>query len=114
MYVRAGSMRPGMHSAGKFYTPAPLAGEVVRRTLEPLGGRRDLLILDPACGDGVFLREACRYVDPRCLVGMDVDAAAVTRARRELPGADLQVGDALRHDWRERFDAVRSEETSAE
>jgi len=106
MYVRAGSMRPGMHSAGKVYTPAPLASEVVRRTLEPLAGRRDLRILDPACGDGVFLREACRYVDPRCLVGMDIDAAAVARARRELPGADLRVGDALRHGWRERFDAV--------
>ncbi|MHC5051135.1 MAG: Eco57I restriction-modification methylase domain-containing protein, partial [Planctomycetota bacterium] len=90
----------------KVYTPAPLAAEVVRRTLAPLAGRAGLRILDPACGDGVFLREACRHVDPRCIVGMDIDAAAVARARRELPGADLRVGDALRHDWRERFDAV--------
>jgi SAM-dependent methyltransferase len=95
-----------MRSPGKVYTPAPLAREVVRRTLEPLAGRRNLRILDPACGDGVFLREAGRYVDPHCLVGMDIDAAAVARARRELPGADLRVGDALRHGWRERFDAV--------
>jgi len=99
-------MGPRMRLAGKVYTPAPLAREVVRRTLEPLAGRRDLRILDPACGEGVFLREACRYVDPRCVVGMDIDAAAVARARRELPGVDLRVGDALRHDWRERFDAV--------
>jgi hypothetical protein len=95
-----------MRSAGKVYTPAPLAREVVRRTLEPLANRRNPRILDPACGDGVFLREASRYVDPDCLVGMDIDAAAVARARRALPGADLRVGDALRHGWRERFDAV--------
>ena len=99
-------MRPVIRSACKVYTPAPLAGEVVRRTLAPLAGRRDLRILDPACGDGVFLREACRYVDPQCVVGMDIDAAAVARARQALPGADLRVGDALRHDWQERFDAV--------
>jgi hypothetical protein len=91
---------------GQVYTPAPLAAEVVRRTLEPLAGRRDLRILDPSCGDGVFLREACRYVGPECVVGMDIDAAAVARARRGLPGADLRVGDALRHDWQEHFDAV--------
>ncbi len=95
-----------LRAAGQVYTPAPLAARVVRRTLAPLAGRRDLRILDPACGDGVFLREACRYVDPRCVVGMDIDAAALARARRALPGADLRVGDALRHDWKERFDVV--------
>lgn len=99
-------MRPMPPAAGQVYTPVPLAARVVRRALAPLAGRTDLRILDPACGDGVFLREACRYVDPRGVVGMDIDGAAVARARRTLPGVELRVGDALRHDWRERFDVV--------
>jgi len=90
---------------GRHYTPAPLAAEVVRRTLGPLRGRSSLRILDPACGEGVFLHEARRFLGPgHELVGVDVDPAALSRAG---PGLSLREGDALRLDWGgERFDAV--------
>jgi hypothetical protein len=95
---------------GRYYTPAPLADEVVRRTLGPLRGRSELSILDPACGEGVFLVQARRFLAGRReirLVGVDSDASAVQRAEKALPGADLRCGDALRMDWgTERFDAV--------
>jgi N-6 DNA Methylase len=66
-------VRPGAHSArrkqtGTFYTPQPLAGFVVRRTLAPLvaGATSDailsLRIVDPAMGSGAFLVAACRYL----------------------------------------------------
>ncbi|MHC4547754.1 MAG: N-6 DNA methylase [Planctomycetota bacterium] len=107
-------MRSVIRRPGQVYTPAPLARRVVRRVLEPLvrGKSRAeisaLRICDPACGEGIFLLEASRYLGgaQECLVGADVDAAAVARARRALPGADLRVADALRCDWPGRFDAV--------
>lgn len=90
---------------GRHYTPAPLAREVVRRTLAPLSGRGPLRILDPACGEGVFLEEALRLLGPgHELVGVDLDGAALERAN---PLFDLRHDDALRMDWGgERFDAV--------
>ena len=105
---------------GRFYTPPALAAELVRRVLQPPGDR--LRILDPACGGGVFLVEACRFLAgrgwsareaaERCLVGVDVDPeglASAARAVREFAGVepDLRLGDALRRDWgSERFDTV--------
>lgn len=90
---------------GRHYTPAPLAAEVARRTLAPLRGRRNLRILDPACGEGAFLHAARRYLGPgHELVGVDIDPAALSRAG---PGFTLHEGDALRFDWGDRrFDAV--------
>jgi hypothetical protein len=91
-----------------------LAARVVERALGPLPGAPR--ICDPACGDGVFLVAARRFLvergmapgdAERCLFGVDVDAEAVERARRELPGAELLVADALAMDWGgRRFDAV--------
>jgi hypothetical protein len=95
---------------GRYYTPAPLAAEVVRWTLGPLLGHSELNILDPACGEGVFLSDAQRFLAGRSgvhLVGVDRDASALQRAQKVLPAADLRCGDALRMDWgEERFDAV--------
>ncbi len=87
---------------------------MARVALAPLRGRRDLRICDPACGDGAFLRAAVTVLAEwmpvadarRCLVGVDIDAAAIARA--DLPGATLVVGDALALDWSAlgAFDAV--------
>jgi hypothetical protein len=99
---------------GRIYTPPALAARVVERALGPLKGAPR--ICDPACGDGAFLVEARRFLvtrgmapleAERCLFGVDVDPDAVARARRELPGAEILVGDALAMDWgARRFDAV--------
>jgi len=99
---------------GRVYTPAPLAFRVVGRALESFAGSPR--ICDPACGDGAFLVAARRFLvergmdaadAERCLFGVDVDADAVARARKELPGAEIVLGDALAMDWgARRFDAV--------
>lgn len=99
---------------GRVYTPPALAARLVRRALEALPGAPR--ICDPACGEGAFLVEAKRALverglspldAERCLFGVDVDAEAVTRARRALPGAEIACADALAMDWgARRFDAV--------
>jgi hypothetical protein len=99
---------------GVVYTPAAIAEPMVRIALAPLRGRRDLRICDPACGDGAFLRAAVTVLAEwmpvadarRCLVGVDIDTAAL--ARVALPGATLVAGDALALDWSAlgSFDAV--------
>ncbi len=103
-----------MSALGVVYTPREVAEPMVRVALAPLRGRRDLRICDPACGDGAFLRAAVAVLAEwmpvadaqRCLVGVDIDAAAI--ARVDLPGATLVVGDALALDWSAlgSFDAV--------
>ena len=90
---------------GVVYTPAAITEPMVRTALKPLRGRRDLRICDPACGDGAFLRAAVTVLAEwmpvadarRCLVGVDLDAAAL--AKVDLPGATLVAGDALALDW---------------
>jgi len=108
-----------IRAPGTVYTPAPLAAEVVRATLAPLVEGRPraevcaLRVCDPACGEGVFLVEACRYlaehagspelVARRCLLGVDRDGAALARAAaavRGFAGAEPELvrADALRTD----------------
>lgn len=97
---------------GRHYTPVPLAAAVVRRTLAPLVAKhrrgRPLRVLDPACGDGVFLREVARFLGTdEGIVGVDLDGAALERAREAGLSGELVRADALRHDWAgARFDAV--------
>jgi len=100
-------IRADLRRHGRFYTPERLAREVVARTLAPLtGGRGRIRVCDPACGDGVFLREAARFAPGRVeLCGVDTDDGALRRVG--LPGAELHCADALRMDWGGRtFDAV--------
>lgn len=78
----------------------------MRRTLRPLLARparsstSPLRILDPAVGDGVFLREATGLLsdksDVASLCGIDIDASAIAASRRNLgPLPVLIQGDAL-------------------
>ncbi|MGI9644563.1 MAG: N-6 DNA methylase, partial [Ilumatobacteraceae bacterium] len=100
---------------GAWYTPPDLVdlivGEVVAPSFVRSVGDRPLRVLDPACGDGRFLRAVAERVsslgaDCR-LVGVDVDRAAADRARREVDDAHVVVADALSRDWDgERFDLV--------
>lgn len=54
------------HRLGIWYTPKPIADFIVRSTLGNLLGdeeqMRRLVILDPACGDGVFLVTAAEFL----------------------------------------------------
>lgn len=73
---------------GAWYTPPDLVDAVVREAVFP--GAES--VLDPACGDGRFLRATGL---PRQR-GIDID-----------PATAFEHGDALQHDWGdERFDVV--------
>jgi hypothetical protein len=98
-------------AAGQFYTPRPVVQYIVQQTFDRLffdcrtGG--ELRILEPACGEGIFLVEAYRYLRGLSpdddglperilrhgLYGVDRDEQAVRQARRTL--AALAGGDAL-------------------
>ncbi len=100
---------------GAWYTPADLVqqivGEVVTRPFLARVGERPVRVLDPACGDGRFLRA----VDERLgslgargeLVGVAVAAGAAAAAARRVPSAQVHRADALRRRWgSDRFDLV--------
>lgn len=92
-------------AAGQFYTPRPVVQYIVHQAFDRLccQGRAgdDLRILEPACGEGVFLVEAYRYLRSlapgdehlpgrllrHALYGVDRDPSAVMQARRTLVAA---------------------------
>jgi 23S rRNA G2445 N2-methylase RlmL len=57
-------------------------------------GTADGLLLDPCCGSGTILAEARSA--GWTVRGTDIDAAAVATARHNVPGADVERGDARR------------------
>ncbi len=86
---------------GQVFTPAPLARLVCHLTLAPLGGG-PLRVLDPACGDGRFLRAAAEVRAAAAgpdhgdeLLGIERDPALAAACRREVPGARVRVAEAL-------------------
>lgn len=123
---------------GSFYTPPDMARRVTERALQPLMCSpqamqcpccspsvclTNLLVIDPACGDGVFLsaaadilgellrqayalegiecsrEEARARVVANCLVGVDIDPEAIAAARLRLGDeCELECRDALL-DW---------------
>ena len=99
---------------GAWYTPEPLLEHVVEITLPEsflAASTEPLAVLDPACGDGRFLRAVAIHAARRGravrLVGVDVDPDAVAAARGSVPEAEIVHADALERDWRgERFDVV--------
>ena len=81
---------------GAHFTPPALARSVVEQTLRHLPrlkDRKELTLLDPACGSGAFLHEALRtlrrmdYKGRVRLVGRDTSRAAVAMARFALRNA---------------------------
>lgn len=74
---------------GAHFTPAPLARCIAEQTLlqvEDLATRKQLTILDPACGSGSFLHEALRalrrinFAGQIALIGRDISPPAVSMA----------------------------------
>jgi predicted RNA methylase len=82
---------------GVVHTPPELARFAVREVDRALGGGLDrATVLDPACGPGAFLAAVLAYREPRALVGLDRDEAAIVQARALLgDSARLVVGDTL-------------------
>lgn len=83
---------------GEYFTPPPLV-EAVLSLAAPHLGSGPLTVVDPACGDGVFLATAARELPRARLYGLELDAAHASAARRRVPTARVRVGDALRGGW---------------
>jgi methylase of polypeptide subunit release factors len=90
---------------GRFYTPESVAELVLSLVLGDRSPPRRLV--DPSCGDGVFLRAARRRgIAAGRLFGRDIDAEAA-RAAQAASGADIAVADLFDpHPLDGRFDAV--------
>jgi hypothetical protein len=85
---------------GRVYTPADLARRVARLALARLPRDEPLAVCDPACGDGSLLVAVQRLRPDARLFGVDVDAAAIARARARLGSrATLVCADALDRRW---------------
>ena len=64
-------------------------------------------VLDLGCHDGGLLARLAARRPDLALSGLDLDAEAIARARRELPDADLRVGSATELPFADRtFDLV--------
>ena len=88
---------------GAFYTPIDLAYWMTRDAIRSAGKTRQIKILDPACGSGIFLLAAFRTVaaeDPTKatevltggIFGVDRNPAAVLVCRVGLICAALEIG----------------------
>jgi len=100
---------------GAYFTPPALVDVVVEATLEPLVAGRargivpELVVVDPACGDGRFLASAQRFLSRRlglegaradelarrCLVGIERDPVFAELAAAAVPGARVHCAEAL-------------------
>jgi predicted RNA methylase len=81
---------------GQYFTP-PQTARFVLETARILLGARPHRILDPACGDGVFLETALELnlVDSEGVFGMEIDPAHCRAAGRLGLGGSVQCADAL-------------------
>ena len=80
------------HELGQWFTPEPVADLALALALR--GASPEAEILDPSCGDGVFLRRAAARGKACCkLYGVDIDARAIDAARSEIPEAQLLHAD---------------------
>ncbi|HMS76630.1 class I SAM-dependent DNA methyltransferase [Gordonia sp. (in: high G+C Gram-positive bacteria)] len=92
---------------GAFFTPAPVAGFLVDWAVRDASDA----VLEPSCGEAVFLHAAARHVgkDGR-LVGVELHAASAQRAARTLAadGVDARIhtGDFFAHNEFGRYNAV--------
>ncbi len=105
----------GPSRGGAHFTPPAVARSVVEQTLanvEKLVDKKELVLLDPACGSGAFLHEALRalrrsgFAGRIHVIGRDISMPAVTMARFVLDRAladwtanrvtlDIEASDSL-------------------
>lgn len=76
---------------GQVFTPPGLADAVCRLVIGP----ETRTVLDPAAGDGAFLRAARRLAPTATLVGLERDATVARTCRRRVADAKIHVAEAL-------------------
>ncbi len=82
------SERPTRKELGQWFTPEPVVDLALSLVLS--NASKTAQVLDPSCGDGVFLRRArAQGVGEDRLTGVDIDAQALKHARAQLPRATL-------------------------
>ncbi|HUS67751.1 MAG TPA: class I SAM-dependent methyltransferase [Kofleriaceae bacterium] len=74
---------------GQWFTPPAVADLALALALPR---DRRVRLLDPACGDGVFLARAAA-AGVHDVTGVDLDPAAAAAARTAAPGASISCGD---------------------
>ena len=72
---------------GRVYTPPALAAFLARRAIAATRHPRGGVALDPACGDGALLSALVGHRPEWKVHGIDVDATALSAARRRLPAS---------------------------
>ncbi|NJM55154.1 MAG: N-6 DNA methylase [Verrucomicrobiae bacterium] len=102
----SGPAREALRAKGQFWTPEWIADAMTGYVLADGASQ----LLDPAVGAGVFFRSALRR-KPSCdLAGFDVDADALSEARKcGLSARDLRgvrLADFLSHPHRQTFEAI--------
>ncbi|MBM3266843.1 MAG: N-6 DNA methylase [Candidatus Sericytochromatia bacterium] len=86
---------------GQVFTPPALAAEILAAVeMSPES------VLDPTCGNGNFLVEAARRWPGAALAGIEADPGVAAAARERLPGARIEVADALNVPVAPEFDLV--------
>ena len=100
----AGNNLERRRGLGQFFTSPAVAG-FIWDLLEVIHGGRfpgSTRLIDPACGEGVFLRVAHerRGLPAKCLFGADIDEALAPGWRQDplLRGATLLLGNGLLDD----------------
>ncbi|MBO9607246.1 MAG: N-6 DNA methylase [Paenibacillaceae bacterium] len=112
------SMLRTRKKGGSYYTPAPIAAQLVDQCLALCGDEPAPRFVDPCCGTGMFLiraylalkarfiaggmpaAEADGLIRSRCLTGCDIDPVAVALARVNLallgePSGPIDLDDRL-------------------
>src|SRR5262245_55966766 len=102
MFERSADLYDSLYDAlGKDY---PAEARVVLRLARRATGRRPRSLLDVACGTGRHMETFAARV-ARC-VGVDVDPAMLTIARRRCPDVRFAQADMATLDLGRRFDIV--------
>src|SRR5262249_54903627 len=83
---------------GEDFTPAPLVDAVLSLAL-PHGPGGPLTVVEPSCGDGVFLAAATAALPRARAFGLELDPRHAANARSRVPRAAILSADALRGGW---------------
>ena len=82
---------------GQWFTPSKVADLVLALALPPRSGNGfppTMRLLDPTCGEGVFLARAAKLgVLPNAVFGFDIDPRAISRCRQQGLAGRVEIRD---------------------